>query len=284
MAWKHSTFKSNNHHKSRLDAVSKKILFTGFMLASLIMLFAPEDFSLKFHHTFVSLFRWPLQFGSGFTLASSTSQPLTNQQAPTNQTLQEYKSYIANIEQELTEAYAKIDQLSGVRNRRQLEGIGLVPADIMTPFMGDLIINRGSADGLANGQYVGVADSSIIGTITDVGLRQAKVKLFTDISSSIPVKIGDSKVKDSEVKRMMHGTGKNSAKIPLVPTTSPVKAGDEVFAYKQPGLLDMPVIVGTVTSCKRDDKEPTVWDITVQPVCDLTKLEKVIVLIMNPKK
>lgn len=287
MAWKRSTFKSGIPHKSRLDVVSKKILFSCCMLISLIMLFAPQNFTNRFQLTFASVFRWPLKLGSGLPLASSTEEPLTNQSVQTDKLVIQYQNYIKEMNQELIQAYEKIDKLSGLRNRRPLEGALLQLADIITPFIGglraELVINRGTDDGLANGQYV-FADNSIIGTITKVDLRQARVRLITDENSNIPVKIGDSQDKDLQVKRNMKGAGNNTAKIPYVPKTATIKEGDEVYAYKQPGLLDVPIIIGKVVRCKQDVAEPTVLDITVQPVCDFTKIEDVSVLIMNPKK
>ncbi len=62
-----------------------------------------------------------------------------------------------------------------------------------------------------------------------------------------------------------------------------VKTEDMVFAQERPGVLDTPMIVGTVLQCKIDQKNPLLWDITVQPACDIEKLKKVDVIIMNPQ-
>ena len=34
---------------------------------------------------------------------------------------------------------------------------------------------------------------------------------------------------------------------------------------------------------RRDNKNPSLWDITVKPGCDITKLSNVAVIIMNPQ-
>ena len=144
---------------------------------------------------------------------------------------------------------------------------------------GELIINCGQNDGLATNQFV-MADVSIIGTISDVDTSTARVKLFTDKTSSVAVTIGESKV-----RRLMQGIGNNSAKIiPKIAATNKISVGDKVFAQKAPGLLDVSMIAGIVTQCIRDDKEPSVWDITVQPACDIAQIEikDVTVMIMNP--
>ena len=52
---------------------------------------------------------------------------------------------------------------------------------------------------------------------------------------------------------------------------------------KKPGFLDSAMVVGEVQQCKRDNKNPALWDITVKPSCDITKLSNVAVIIMNPQ-
>jgi len=279
MAWKQGTFRTKNRRKSLLDSLSRQMLFTWLMLAGFILILAPQQWTNKFQFAFLRIFRWPLKIGNDISLASSTQQQFTDS---SNQTIIQYKNHIANLEQNLEQANQKINQLSGLRNRfPMLKGAKLIPADISTVTIGgtqaELIINRGTDEGLASNQFV-IADNSIVGTIAEVSNRIARVKLFTDKSSNIAVQVGKS-----EVKRVMQGLGNYSAKIiPDIPTTTPVKAGDQVFACKKPGLLDVPMIIGTVTQCKKNDRQPSVWDITVQPACDITKIENVTVIIMNP--
>ena len=80
----------------------------------------------------------------------------------------------------------------------------------------------------------------------------------------------------------MQGTGSNSAKVQLLSIKHKVKIGDVVYARKKPGFLDAPMIIGTVAQCKRDDENPSLWDITVKPASDIERLNSVAVIIMNP--
>ncbi len=248
------------------------------MLAGFILILAPQQWTNKFQFAFIRIFRWPLKIGSEISLASPTQQQFSDS---SDQTIIRYENHIANLEQSLEQANQKINQLSGLRNRFPLlKGAKLETADISTVTISDtqaeLIINRGTDEGLMSNQFV-IANNSIIGTITEVSNRLARVKLFTDKSSNIAVKLGKS-----EVKRVMRGIGNNSAKILNLQTKHKVETGDRVFACKKPGLLDVPMIIGIVTQCKRDDQQPSVWDITVQPACDITKIDSVTVIIMNP--
>lgn len=280
MAWKQSTFRSNNHRKARLDAISRRMLFTWLMLAGLIIILAPHRWTNRLQFTFERLFNWPLQIGSNFSLTRSVQQPLSR---TLDQEENKYKNYSANLEEEIEQLQLKIQQLSGLRERNPLlQGADLRTADIgwsrISDTQAELTINRGANDGLALNQYV-LADNSIIGTVSELSSRTARVKLFTDPTSKINVKIGNL-----EVYRIMKGAGNLSAKVLDLQTTHNVKVSDNVIACKVPGLLDVPMIIGTVAQCENDKKNPIVWDITVQPACDISNIENVAVLIMNPKK
>jgi len=43
------------------------------------------------------------------------------------------------------------------------------------------------------------------------------------------------------------------------------------------------MIIGKVAQCKRDDQNPSLWDITVKPACDIERLTSVAVIIINPQ-
>jgi len=184
--------------------------------------------------------------------------------------------------QDLLQKQRKLEKLSGLYDRLYvLEGAMLMVADVITATLdgaqNELVINRGENDGLAEGQFV-LGDNSVVGTISDVSSRTACVKLFTDPTSRIAVKIAEL-----NVERLMQGSGNNSAKVQLVSIKHKVKTGDIVYAGKNPGFLDAPMIIGTVAQCKRDDENPSLWDITVKPACDIEGLNDVAVIVMNPQ-
>ena len=81
----------------------------------------------------------------------------------------------------------------------------------------------------------------------------------------------------------MQGKGNNCAKVQLLSIKHKVRTGNIVYASKKPGFLDAAMIAGTVARCKRDDENPSVWDITVKPACDIETLSDVAVVVMNPQ-
>ncbi len=279
MAWKRSKFRSGNHHKSRLDAISKRMLFTWCMLGSLIIFYLPDKTASQFQLTFASVFRWPLKIGKNYSLSMPVKQSFESRLSNNEITL---KNQVVDLQKALQEAYKKMELISGLREYLPLERAKLRLAGVTTTTISsnrsNLIIDQGSDDQVAANQYV-FAQNSVIGTISEVANNSARVKLFTDPDSKIGVKIGNL-----DAKRTMVGAGNKSAKVLDMQITHKVKAGDNVYAVEKAGFLDTPMIVGTVAKCQRSDKEPTVLDITVQPACDIEKIENVIVLIPNPKK
>ena len=279
MAWKRPKYRTHQNRKHILDSISRRMLFTWCMLAGLILLLAPQSITNKFQFAFTRIFRWPIKVGNNFSLATSQQQPFINQLGR-NET--QYRNQIDYLQQELKQAYQKIEQLSGIRNRFPLTESNLATADIIRTTIndtrGELIIDCGQIDGLKAGQFV-MADFCIIGKISNVDSGTARVKLFTDKTSSIAITIGDS-----NVPRILQGIGYNQAKIiPQIPVNkNKISVGDKVRLQKTPGLLNVPMIAGIVSQCKRDDEAPSVWDITVQPACDIAQIDDVTVIIMNP--
>ncbi len=193
---------------------------------------------------------------------------------------QQLQNHLANVTQQRDQEHEKLEQLSALRRvRPDWQRMSILPADIITfsdQLRNQMVINRGAEDGLAEGQYV-LGDNSIIARVSAVSPRTAEVRLFTDPASKIPVKIGKL-----SVKRVMQGTGSNTAKIQQLQIEHPVKKGDDIFAFKQPGFLDVPIIIGRVARCERDDQNPTLWDVTVEPVCNVAELSAVTVIISSP--
>ena len=268
MAWKQTTYRTHQNRKSILTSLSRRMLFTWCMLAGLILLMAPKNITDKFQFAFTRIFRWPIKVGNNFSLATSQKEPFIGRPSRSEE---QYRNQIADLQEQLKQAYQRIEQLSGIRNRFPLTKSNLATADIIRTTINDI-------SGLKTGQFV-MADFSIIGMVSDVASGNARVKLLSDKTSSIAVTIGDS-----NVPRILQGIGNNQAKITpqISATNKTISLGDKILTRKKPGFLNVPMIAGIVTQCKRDDKEPSVWDITVQPACDIARIDDVTVIIMNP--
>jgi len=255
------------------------MLFILLLLGSSIIFITPLSWTKEFQSTFNDIFSWPLRLGTGVSLSTRAQQEVPD--IVSRREHNRLQNHLANVMQQLHQEHQKVEKLSGLRNRLPLEGANLVVADVIRASIdgqSELIINRGKNDNddLAKSQFV-LGDNSIIGTISDVSSRTAKVRLFTDSASKIAVKIGKL-----NIDRVMQGDGSNSATVRMI--KHKVKTGDRVFARKKPGLLDTPMIIGKVARCQRNKESPLLWDITVEPACDIEALNDVAVIIMNPNK
>ena len=253
------------------------MLFTWCTLAGFIFLFAPQKLTDNFQYAFLRVFNWPLSIGENISLSVRTRQPLGDADVVPRREYDKLQNYCANLEGQLRKEHEKVEMLSGLRNRFPLEAGDLQLASVFPgsfdKLHGELSINKGTDDKVAKGQFV-LSDNSIIGTIGDVSARGAKVKLFTNPTSSIAVEVANT-------KRVMQGSGDNLARIPMV--KDKVEIDSEVMASsRKTGFLNAPMIIGKVLRYERSAKSPMLWDIVVEPVCDFEQLNDVAVIVINP--
>jgi len=268
----------------RNNRVPDRVKFISLFLTGLVFLFAPQELTSKFQFAYVRVFCRPLSIGRDVSIsahgfmASAEGSP---QDVVSREKYDKLHNHLANVTEWLRQERQKVESLSGLRNRTIWQGVNFVLADIITSTIdglhSELIINRGSEDELAVGQFV-MANESIVGTICKVDTRTARVLLITDPASQIAVKI-EGLNKD----RILQGTGDDSAKVKLLPTKYKIEVDEVVYAQKKPGYLSTPVIVGTVGQCESNKDNPLLWDITVKPASDIANLTEVSVIVMNPR-
>jgi hypothetical protein len=257
--------------------ISSRILIVWLTLGGCILLLTPQRITGRFQGAFAHVFRFPLRLGRSITLSAR----VTDTVAYTSQRTQEqYENHIANLTAQLEQKNRQIEALAKIRSGQQgLAAASLVMADVITVNLAgsrnELLIDRGQNDGLQQGQFV-LGENCIIGTVSYVWARQAKVKLITDSSSQlavIPTKSGQNPV-------WMFGAGDGRAVIRWAKTRA--DAGEIVMAQKCPAFLDFPMIAGRVSQCQRNDQNALLWDVNVRPACDIEMLPSVMVVVMNP--
>lgn len=262
---------ARKHHK-----ISNRMLVVWLTLGGFILLLAPESITSKFHGAFASIFRLPLKMGRAVSLST---QVVDAPQYELKSRKDQYQNHIDNLTAQLAEKNKLIESLSGIRQRETaLQGAALVGADVINASIeglrNELIINRGQTDGVEKGQFV-IGQNSIIGIISDVWPRTAKVQLITDIGSKISVTI-----KGLEKSVWMFGCGDGQSKV--LWAKNKIQPGTSVMSDKQPGQLDCSMVIGKVVSNERNTQNALLWDITIKPACDVIMLRSVTVIIMNP--
>ena len=264
-------------------STSKGMLFACGLLVGLIFLFlVPRETAGRLQLAYAHVFRWPLTMGRGVVRAQTTTQtPSISPQEYENllQACQQLRKKSANVEAQLQQANRQIELLTKLKARPGLEHMQPIPAKVYAQVGDEMTISQGQESGVAVGHYVlsltedRLDEQCVIGVISAVSAKGAKVKLITDRGSHIPVNLAGL-----SAGKYLDGGGDGVAKITKVPCEHAIHAGDVVYAQVKRGVLDVPVIVAEVAQCKKDADYPNMWDITARPVCDFTTLSDVVVL------
>lgn len=263
--------------------MSKRMLFTWCLLSGIIIFLTPQHISEKFQAGFNSVFHWPLTISRNMMINVSAYKPVANQHDSNSipdESLRADIVKLKNYNQNLLALNAQLSHknnlLSNFRQSHPMDNIQLIYAQITKKTPKELIISLDDVAPIKIGQFV-MANNCIIGQISNIWSHSAKVTLINNPSSQIPVII-------NEYNTMIKGTSSNQIKIPLLEKNKfQVEPGDAVFCKPQVGLLYSPIIIGYVSERKRDTKDPLMWDITVEPGCDLKTVTAVDVMAIDIK-
>lgn len=116
----------------------------------------------------------------------------------------------------------------------------------------ELLLDRGSDDGITVGRPVIAGDSVIIGKISAVSVRTARVRLLSDSNSALAVTINDS----AETLGLLEGDRGLSMSIDLIPQNESVSLGDVVVTSgAEPGIR-RGLVVGTIEKVNKSTQDP----------------------------
>jgi len=259
-------------------STSKGLLFAGGLFVGLtFLLLVPREAAGQLQLAYAHVFRWPLKVGRGVMPARATTPTRSISPQAYEELLkacQQLRNNNANLQAALQEANRQLELLTKLKAKPGLKNMQAIPAKVYAQLQGEMTINQGQESGVAVGQYVlSLADQCVIGVVSAVSAKRAKVRLITDRDSRIPVNIAGL-----SAGKYLEGRGDGVVKIPKVPRQHVLQAGAVVYAQAQRGLLDVQVIVAEIAECKADVDNPLVWDITARPACDLAALSDVVVL------
>lgn len=121
----------------------------------------------------------------------------------------------------------------------------------------------------------------LIGRVISVAGESAKVQLLDDPAFSLPVFIEPHPRRVQEtwrVQGVLRGRSLNKPAVTMIPTDTAVLPGDGVYACSDPAALPVAVMAGYVETCRRNDNDPVLWDITLRPAADLNRLADVVIV------
>ena len=171
---------------------------------------------------------------------------------------------------QLEQKNAQLRALNNVKLSEDLIWVtGEMMADSGSPFYQSGVINIGSKDGIKNGSAA-VDGLGLVGRISGVGQKVARVLFLTDISSAIPIKI-----KRSNQKGLMIGDNSPWPLLEFVEEKGLINIGDRVFTSGDGNVFPSDILIGTIMI---DDKKK----LRVKPVANFESLE--FLRILNTKK
>ena len=171
---------------------------------------------------------------------------------------------------QLEQKNAQLRALNNVKLSEDLIWVtGEMMADSGSPFYQSGVINIGSKDGIKNGSAA-VDGLGLVGRISGVGQKVARVLFLTDISSAIPIKI-----KRSNQKGLMIGDNSPWPLLEFVEEKGLITIGDRVFTSGDGNVFPSDILIGTILI---DNKKK----LRVKPVANFESLE--FLRILNTKK
>ncbi|WP_319945909.1 rod shape-determining protein MreC [Marinobacter fonticola] len=169
-----------------------------------------------------------------------------------------------NIElRNLKDASAQLDETVVVADI-----IGVSP----DPFSHEVIVNRGSRDGVAEGQAI-LDANGLMGQVIQTNRFTSRVLLVSDSSHAVPVE-----VLRSGVRAILLGTGSvNSLELMHVPDTADVREGDMLVSSGLGGRFPKGYPVAQVTRVHSEPGE-SFAEIQAQPAAALNRSDLVLVV------
>ena len=128
-------------------------------------------------------------------------------------------------------------------------------------YVRSLLVHAGSENGVARGQAA-VTGEGLVGRVTEVGSRAARVLLVTDLNSRVPVMVEGSQ----QQQAVLAGDNSERPCLRYLDSVAGIKIGDRVVTSGQGGVFPPGLPVGVVSSL--DGEAPR-----VEPYVELSRVE-----------
>jgi rod shape-determining protein MreC len=185
--------------------------------------------------------------------------------------LQRYEA----LEAETQRLRALRDNTAGVTDRFLIGDVMNVDLDA---FRERVLVDKGASDGIYVGQAV-LDSGGVFGQVARVGQLTSEVILVSDAAHAIPVQINRNGLRTVAV-----GTGDtNRLKLPYLPTSADVIAGDLLVTSGLGGGFPAGYPVGTIAEVKRDPAQ-SLADVDVKPAAALDRSRELLFVWLKPQE
>jgi rod shape-determining protein MreC len=152
---------------------------------------------------------------------------------------------------------------------------GVVAASVLardpSPARASLLIDRGRVHGVRVGQPALGPAATLVGIVTDVDERSARVRLLIDAGSAVT-----AVVQGSRTPGALAG-GSDGLRLELVAPDAPVAVGDAVLTSALGGRLPAGLLAGRITAVHAEPHD-LFATVEVEPLVDYARLEQLLVL------
>jgi len=184
--------------------------------------------------------------------------------------LQRYEA----LEAETVRLRALRDNTASVTDRFVIGEVMNVDLDA---FRERVLVDKGAGDGVYVGQAV-LDSGGVFGQVARVGQLTSEVILVSDAAHAIPVQINRNGLRTVAV-----GTGDtNRLKLPYLPTSADVVAGDLLVTSGLGGGFPAGYPVGTIAEVKRDSAQ-SLADVDVKPAAALDRSKELLFVWLKPQ-
>ncbi len=166
-----------------------------------------------------------------------------------NESLQQENKKLRNQLISLSQTKTENVKLRGLLNYISKPEYSFISAkvvgDASNPFLRSIIINAGEKDNIKKGQAV-VNESGLVGRIIEVGGKNSRVLLFTDINSKIPVISSNSRERS-----ILSGNNSNFPRLKYLAKDTRIAEGEIVVTSGDGELFPPGIQIGVIE--KTDD-------------------------------
>lgn len=148
------------------------------------------------------------------------------------------------------------------------ETVGVEP----DPYLRYVTINVGAQQGVEVGMSVVSGGAGLVGRVSDVGPRTAKVQLLTDPDSSVA-----GLLQTTRGTGLVVGQPDGTLQMEYIPQEEEVSVGDIVLTSGLGGLMPKGLVIGQIIAVQQREYE-TFQTATVRPAVDFTRLELALVI------
>lgn len=241
-----------DHRGNHLDAVRKTLGAAVYPLR--IVVDAP-----------VSLWRWLQE-----TTATRNDLLLENSRLNAERLLTQARlQRFFALEAENARLRAMLDATSRVRDEVRVAEIMSVSPN---PFRHTLVINKGTKDGVYDGQAM-IDANGVVGQIIEAGLLSAQGVLISDPDHALPVEINRNGLRTIAV-----GTGEfDRLDLPFLPNNADIREGDLLVTSGLGGSFPPGYPVGVVNDVTRIPQGPFA-DISARPAAALNQVREIMLI------